>query len=239
MLCTDKIMINWLIYGISHTPLPGARSQPLPLHRQTQQIRQQPIKNTLHRHHPLHLPRLLPDTHLRSPTLRRQRSLLLDESHPRLQSRHAHGTGTLPCGFGWVDSAVADWYWHHFFGPAQPAVGQIVRGFSEIAGDDNSFRLGIRLYLVRRIWPRIWNWYWQCDADNNPAHSFRLHRYSAWWYAAERLWVGLRYLTFYSCQYFGEYRVAIAESYHYQIGVWHWVRRIHYCAHPSIAHQAQ
>jgi hypothetical protein len=158
MICTDKMRINWFIYGISHTPLPGASSQNLPFHWQTQPLRQQQIKNTLHRHHSLHLPCLLPDTYLWSTQVGRQWPLLLDESHPRIQPWDIDGARIVACCVSRVDFAVADWYWHHFFGPAQPSVGEVVRRFPKIAGDDNSFRLGVCIYVVWCIWISILNW---------------------------------------------------------------------------------
>lgn len=107
--------------GISDITRSGASHQPIPLHRQAQPFRQQQIKNPLHRNNPIHLPRMLPDPHLRSATLRRQRPLLLDASHTGLQQRHPHVAWTVACRLSWMDSSAVDRHRHYITGYAQPS----------------------------------------------------------------------------------------------------------------------
>jgi hypothetical protein len=64
--------------------------------------------------------------------------------------------------------------------------------------------------VVGRLWVSIWNWYRKRYANYHTTHVFRFHCHSARWYAAERLWLGLGYISVYCCQHLIKHSLAFS-----------------------------
>lgn len=216
---------------------PRTSHQSLPLHRQTQSIRQQQIKNAVHSHHPLHLPHLLPNTHLWSTPLLRQWPLLLDASHPSLQQRHTHGIRSLPSRLRWMDTTAPRRYTHDLPRPQQPPISQTLLGLTKITCSHHRFRIGLCLHMVRSLWFHFWNWRWQRYAYYHTTHCFRIHRHSPRWYASKRIRTWLGSFAIHSSKYIIKHCLAFFKSDHNQIWVWYWIWRIANCSHSFATHQ--
>ena len=138
-----------------------------------------------------------------------------------------------------MDSSITYRHTYHQSWHARSLRCKALRRWPKTTRHDNSFWWSLRLYILWRLWIRVWYWSRKCYADHFAAHSIRFHRYLVRRHAPERIWNGIRYIFIYCCKYLRKYHLEVTQSYHYQVIVRYRVRRIINCSYSSFAYQTQ
>lgn len=174
--------------GFKTPPLVRASHPAVSLRRQAHSRNQHEGETSLHIHHPIHLPGLQSNPHLRGAARVGHRPLHVDEGHPGFQSWHFDVVGPIAGHLGRLDLAAAHRSRYNKRGSSQLARFETVLGIAEIAGHDFGFWGGFRAGVVGVVWQFGPNWTSKRHSDSTAVDGIRLHSYSARLNVTKRIW---------------------------------------------------
>lgn len=208
-------------YGIK-TPAPVRTShQALPLRHQAHPSNKHQGETALHIHHPLHIPSLQSDSHLRSAARVRYRPLHVDACYPGFQQRYLDVVGSVTRHLGRLDLAAVDRCRHNNCGYEERAGFQAVLGFAETSSYDLGLRIGICTCMVGIVRQPRSNRASKCHLDRPAVDGLRLHCNFTRRNVAERIWARLRCIFVHRRQYMLEHPMEEPQSNHSAFRVRH------------------